>query len=151
MPKKGQVTYNPFFQSGQEEDWYDKLAEFEGLSGRKPISRRTVDYHASMINYLEKRSFFHSYKEMPRLKPSPNSVRDLQPLPFCEKNNPSHAYCTKYVSTSINKHKCAINCLNWSPDGRRLVTGNAMGQFTLWNGLKFNFDTILQAHDAPIR
>ena len=26
-----------------------------------------------------------------------------------------------------------------------------MGQFTLWNGLKFNFDTILPAHEFPIR
>ena len=26
-----------------------------------------------------------------------------------------------------------------------------MGQFTLWNGLKFNFDTILPAHKYPIR
>lgn len=39
----------------------------------------------------------------------------------------------------------------WSPEGRRLITGNGMGQFTLWNGLKFNFDTILPAHEFPIR
>ena len=26
-----------------------------------------------------------------------------------------------------------------------------MGQFTLWNGLKFNFDTILPAHEYAIR
>ena len=32
----------------------------------------------------------------------------------------------------------------WTPDGRRLVTGSASGEFTLWNGTAFNFETILQ-------
>ena len=39
----------------------------------------------------------------------------------------------------------------WTPDGRRLVTGAASGEFTLWNGMAFNFETILQAHDQPVR
>ena len=39
----------------------------------------------------------------------------------------------------------------WTPDGRRLVTGAASGEFTLWNGMAFNFETILQAHDQAVR
>lgn len=39
----------------------------------------------------------------------------------------------------------------WTPEGRRLVTGASSGEFTLWNGLTFNFETILQAHDGPVR
>ncbi|PRD28991.1 UNVERIFIED_CONTAM: pre-mRNA 3' end processing protein WDR33, partial [Trichonephila clavipes] len=39
----------------------------------------------------------------------------------------------------------------WTPEGRRLVTGASSGEFTLWNGLTFNFETILQAHDSPVR
>ena len=34
--------------------------------------------------------------------------------------------------------------LQWTPEGRRLVTGASSGEFTLWNGLTFNFETILQ-------
>ena len=34
--------------------------------------------------------------------------------------------------------------LKWTPEGRRLVTGASSGEFTLWNGLTFNFETILQ-------
>lgn len=34
--------------------------------------------------------------------------------------------------------------LKWTPDGRRLITGASSGEFTLWNGLTFNFETILQ-------
>ncbi|KAJ3216615.1 hypothetical protein HDU67_009222 [Dinochytrium kinnereticum] len=39
----------------------------------------------------------------------------------------------------------------WTPEGRRLITGASSGEFTLWNGLTFNFETILQAHDKAIR
>ena len=39
----------------------------------------------------------------------------------------------------------------WTPEGRRVLTGSTSGEFTLWNGLTFNFETILQAHDSAIR
>jgi len=32
-----------------------------------------------------------------------------------------------------------------------LVTGASSGEFPLWNGLTFNFETILQAHDSAVR
>ena len=59
---------------------------------------------------------------------------------------PSH-----FVHTSTNKVKCPINTLLWTPDGRRLITGAASGEFTIWNGLTFNFETIMQAHDVAVR
>jgi polyadenylation factor subunit 2 len=31
-----------------------------------------------------------------------------------------------------------------------VLTGSTSGEFTLWNGLTFNFETILQAHDSAI-
>lgn len=37
-----------------------------------------------------------------------------------------------------------VQFLQWTPEGRRLVTGASSGEFTLWNGLTFNFETILQ-------
>ena len=35
----------------------------------------------------------------------------------------------------------------WTPTGRRLITGSQTGEFTLWNGQSFNFEMILQVHD----
>jgi polyadenylation factor subunit 2 len=32
-----------------------------------------------------------------------------------------------------------------------LITGSTSGEFTIWNGLTFNFETIMQAHDMAIR
>lgn len=83
-----------------------------------------------------------------------------------------NAVTTKFVRTSTNKVKCpvfvirvrvctvcvcvcvralqmselSICVLQWTPEGRRLVTGASSGEFTLWNGLTFNFETILQVH-----
>lgn len=41
--------------------------------------------------------------------------------------------------------------LQWTPDARRLLTGNDKGQFTLWNGASFNYESITQVHDDSIR
>lgn len=34
--------------------------------------------------------------------------------------------------------------LQWTPDGRRVLTGNSNGEMTVWNGLMGNFVTISQ-------
>ena len=71
--------------------------------------------------------------------------------PAAYDSNISTSYCTKYAHTSTNKVRTPVNCLRWTPEGRRVVTGSASGEFTLWNGLTFNFETILQAHDSAVR
>ena len=57
----------------------------------------------------------------------------------------------RFVRAATNKQKCPVYQIVWTPDGRRLVTGAASGEFTLWNGMAFNFETILRAHDQPVR
>ncbi|KAJ3023992.1 WD repeat-containing protein 33 [Thoreauomyces humboldtii] len=84
------------------------------------------------------------------MQPDPNFIIDGLP-PFCYPNNPSTSVTTKYIHTSTNKIRCPINAVRWTPDGRRLITGASSGEFTLWNGLTFNFETILQAHDKAVR
>lgn len=59
-------------------------------------------------------------------------------------DNPINCVTTRFVKTATNKMRCPIFCMAWTPEGRRLVTGASSGEFTLWNGLTFNFETILQ-------
>ena len=49
-----------------------------------------------------------------------------------------------FDKVATNKIRCPVFCLTWTPEGRRLITGASSGEFTLWNGLTFNFETILQ-------
>lgn len=65
----------------------------------------------------------------------------------------------KYIHTAINKMRCAINCVEWQPNGtisftspkvanvcagQRVLTGSQTGEFTLWNGVHFNFENLMQ-------
>ncbi|OQV18174.1 pre-mRNA 3' end processing protein WDR33 [Hypsibius exemplaris] len=117
---------------------------------RKSIYRKTVDYFAPVVKYLEERSVFVD----------PDSFRDIlsDPLYYSEMlspvaypHNPSNAITTKFIRQATNKNKCPVFVTLWTPDGRRLLTGSSSGEFTLWNGLTFNFETLLQAHDSAIR
>jgi len=44
-----------------------------------------------------------------------------------------------------------LRCLSWTPGGRRLLTGNQEGEFTLWDGVNFSFELIMSAHDQSFR
>lgn len=64
---------------------------------------------------------------------------------------PADTVPSRHLHTSLNKNKHPINVVSWTPEGRRLLTGSSSGEFTLWNGTGFNFETIMQAHDVAIR
>lgn len=104
-------TYNPYHQPNP-----DQIISLTSGNGneedkqKKPIVRRTVDYHTTIINYLETRAYHRTFRNFKKIYPTSNAIRHMRPIPF-EISNEAHGFCTKYVSTSINKHKCAINCL----------------------------------------
>ncbi len=58
---------------------------------------------------------------------------------------------SRHLHSSLNKIKHPVNVVRWTPEGRRLLTASSSGEFTLWNGTGFNFETIMQAHDSAIR
>lgn len=84
------------------------------------------------------------------LQPTPAAAVDMLPT-VAYSDNPSTSFAAKFVHTSLNKNRCSINRVLWTPTGRRLITGSQSGEFTLWNGQSFNFEMILQAHDQAIR
>ncbi|KAG0233822.1 hypothetical protein BGW42_007193 [Actinomortierella wolfii] len=102
---------------------------YNGKRMRKSIQRRTVDYNHTVARWLMIQPYVKNKRDLPFLRPDPNFIIDLLP-PSIYANNPMNA---------------------WTPEGRRLVTGSSSGEFTLWNGLTFNFETILQAHDTAVR
>lgn len=97
----------------------------------------------SHLNSLQSRIWQRDYRDRRALQPENIYIPDMMPPPSYL-DNPSNAITTKFVKTATNKMKCPIFTLAWTPEGRRLVTGASSGEFTLWNGLTFNFETILQ-------
>ncbi|XP_066508060.1 pre-mRNA 3' end processing protein WDR33-like isoform X2 [Hoplias malabaricus] len=123
---------------------------FDGKRMRKAVTRKTIDYNPSVIRYLENRLWQRDHRDFRAIQPDAGCFNDLVP-PVGMLSNPMNAVTTKFVRTSTNKVKCPVFVVRWTPEGRRLVTGASSGEFTLWNGLTFNFETILQAHDSPVR
>jgi polyadenylation factor subunit 2 len=64
--------------------------------------------------------------------------------PSARFTNAAETIPVKALHSSLNKVKHPINVVRWTPEGRRLLTGSTSGEFTLWNGMGFNFETIMQ-------
>jgi len=63
--------------------------------------------------------------------------------PAARITNPADSIPSKHIHSSLNKIKHPVNVVRWTPEGRRLLTGSSSGEFTLWNGMSFNFETIM--------
>ncbi len=124
--------------------------DFDGKRLRKSMMRKTVDYNSSYMLMLERRIWQRDWRDRRALQPDVTYYPELLP-PSATLENPANAVTTRFVKTATNKMRCPVFTLAWTPEGRRLITGASSGEFTLWNGLTFNFETILQAHDSPVR
>jgi len=122
----------------------------QGRATRKSAHRKTIDYNATVLKTLQNRMYLRDSEETAAILPDVLYINDLT-TPSEMRYNPINCVTTKFVRQSTNKVRCPIFCVAWTPEGRRLVTGASSGEFTLWNGLTFNFETILQAHDTSVR
>jgi len=64
---------------------------------------------------------------------------------------PSSVFLTQMAHVTRAKNSNPVMCLSWTPGGRRLLTGNQEGEFTLWDGINFSFELIMSAHDNSFR
>mgnify|MGYP001160856754 FL=1 len=64
---------------------------------------------------------------------------------------PRQLICATIAHQSLNKVRFPVNALCWARDGRRAVTANQNGEFTLWNGAAFNFEGLIAAHNSAVR
>nr|XP_002129198.1 pre-mRNA 3' end processing protein WDR33 [Ciona intestinalis] len=119
-------------------------------ANRKKSGRKVIDWTSSCTIYLERRRWQRESEDVPSLLPDASFSIEMQST-MAYKDSSCSSVATKFVRSATNKMKCPVYKVVWTPDGRRLVTGSASGEFTLWNGTAFNFETILQAHDSPVR
>lgn len=94
---------------------------FDGKSMRRAIQRKTADYFSPYMRYLETRKWKRSFNV---LQPDRNFICEF--LPSVVYGDVS-SVTTKYTHTSVNKQKCPINCVGWTPDARRLITAAYSG------------------------
>ncbi|KAF2228906.1 WD40 repeat-like protein [Viridothelium virens] len=122
------------------------------LPEEQPLSSRNVtDYGSSMVQWMRNRR--PRYKGGPILeaeRPSPSYIVDMV-TPTARITSPVDTIPAKHLHSSVNKERSPVNVVRWTPDGRRLLTGLMSGEFTVWNGTAFNFETLQSAHQSPVR
>ena len=136
MAQAGFVGQDPEYQSTRQHIVYD------GKRLRKRIGpRKTIDYNSSVLLRCEERIIERDSRDRPFIPPRFYFLSRLLP-PVFSLDQPANAFCTRHVSTAMNKVRHPVNVVSWMPEGRRLVTGSSSGELTLWNGLTFNFELV---------
>eukprot|EP00112_Aurelia_sp_Birch-Aquarium-sp1_P012294 Seg2587.3 transcript_id=Seg2587.3/GoldUCD/mRNA.D3Y31 product="pre-mRNA 3' end processing protein WDR33" protein_id=Seg2587.3/GoldUCD/D3Y31 len=138
------MHHQGFYQNNQ------MLLDYEARRAQRKSMRRTVDYNASIMQQIKNRVWRKTSASVPPIQPDVLYYNELSsPKSIIE--NPVNAVTTRYVRTATNKIRCPIFSLSWTPEGRRLISGSSSGEFTLWGGLQFNFETVMQAHESAVR
>lgn len=125
-----------------EEEGRGQRVVYDGKRMRKAITRRNVDYNGPLLKYNLGGKFGAVQK---------HPLYSIYVPPVTGACSLSNSLTINLAHTSINKIRTPINTIRYAPNGRRLISGAATGEFTLWNGFSFNFETILQAHDSALR
>lgn len=130
----------------------------EQEAAERNLIRRCVDYHNPAVLDLKSRLYrkacrsHHTRMMQPYLQPHASHLR-LMGMPLSTVAAPvvSEFYLTYCAHVTRAKNSTPIICLSWTPGGRRLLTGNLDGEFTLWDGINFSFELIMSAHDSSFR
>lgn len=109
--------------------------------------RRTVD----MSSPFEKLYYYRRHGlELPIIEPENSYTTDIMPPCAYRSRDRVINFTNKFTHLSSNKVKHVIPAIKWTPEGRRLVVATYSGEFSLWNGSSFNFESIMQAHDSAV-
>ncbi|AAS51736.1 ADL184Wp [Eremothecium gossypii ATCC 10895] len=117
-------------------------------SVKKYVSqRRTVDMSSPYD-----RLYFYKKHAIPlrTIQPESTYTADIMPPDAYRDHRRVLNIPTKFTHLSSNKVKHVIPAITWTPEGRRLVVATYSGEFSLWNGSSFNFESIMQAHDSAV-
>lgn len=148
------------YRNGQRDRFNLNLENQLASQDKKTAHRRTVDHGNNMGRWHIQRGLGVVDQPLGAIRPESSYLLDLMPSPAYSANlslvNPNKNNMAildvqmKFVHLSSNKAKHAINTVKWTPEGRRLLVASHSGEFTVWNGMTFNFETIMQAHDTAI-
>ncbi|KAG9395513.1 WD domain G-beta repeat [Carpediemonas membranifera] len=114
-----------------------------GTEFRNFVTRKQVDIASSIQYGLEHRLQHHSQYYRPTVLDSKQHLRHIL-NPQLQMTEIGGSLLTRFIHSGANKNRSKVLSLGWSPDGRRLLTGNANGELTLWQCSPFKFDTVME-------
>lgn len=129
-----------------------RIHDFDNELDKKLPQRQTIDYFTPVGKYMITKNVLNRRRRrifpIGSIRPNATYLTDLPPALI---SSPSVVdMTTTFAHISTNKSKHVIHAVKWTPDARRVLVSSYSGEFTLWNGLTFGFESIMQAHDVPI-
>jgi polyadenylation factor subunit 2 len=122
----------------------------EQEAAERNLIRRCIDYHNPAVIDIQNRLFHTACRGHHMRRNTNNSPYALQPhanyirlmgMPIGKSSSapiPSELFLTYRAHVTRAKNSTPIICLSWTPGGRRLLTGNHEGEFTLWDGCTYD-------------
>ncbi|KPI39309.1 Polyadenylation factor subunit 2 [Cyphellophora attinorum] len=118
---------------------------------RKRRPRPVTDYGSSMVQWTTNRKpAYRGTSHYEQERPSLSYVLDVLP-PIARRDSPAESIPVRHLHTSLGKSKKPVTIVRWMPDGRRLLAGVHNGEFMLWNGMSFNFETVTAMGSSSLR
>jgi polyadenylation factor subunit 2 len=116
---------------------------------RRP--RPVTDYGSSMVQWTSNRKpAYKGTSHYEQERPSISYVFDVLP-PVARRDSPAESIPVRVLHTSLGKSKKPVTVVRWMPEGRRLLAGVHNGEFMLWNGMSFNFETVTAMGSSSLR
>ncbi|RMZ81622.1 hypothetical protein DV737_g2441, partial [Chaetothyriales sp. CBS 132003] len=109
---------------------YGQLSKSNWISNRRPAYKGTAQYEQE--------------------RGSLSYVIDVLP-PAARRDNAAESIPVRHLHTSLGKSKKPVTIVRWMPEGRRLLAGVHNGEFMLWNGMSFNFETVTAMGSSSLR
>jgi WD40 repeat protein len=107
------------------------------MEDRKSIDKRTADIQSSLVYYLHARPYARR-----RTYPRP---------PFADVHSPHSSIASVLIHSFKNKNPSPIFALRWTTHGKRVIIGCDSGEFLLWSGVNFKYESLIQAHNFGVR
>ena len=121
----------------------------DGFRKRRP--RPVTDYGSSMVQWISHRTpAYKGTSHYEQERPSLSYVIDVLP-PIARRDSPAESIPVRHLHTSLGKSKKPVTVVRWMPEGRRLLAGVHNGEFMLWNGMSFNFETVTAMGSSSLR
>ncbi|KAJ9451856.1 Flowering time control protein FY [Diplonema papillatum] len=122
----------------QKAKQYDQ-AEYQP---KRRIGQKSVDPYSCLIKEVQTRMHRGRY-DTPVIQPHKYHSKDILP-PTAMKESPIASAAPKWLHTIYDPNAASkmgerprrsyFSSMCWTPEGRRLITGNSRGEFTLWHG-----------------
>lgn len=118
---------------------------------KKRRPRPITDYGSSMVQWTcNRKPAWKASSHYEQERPSMSYVLDMLP-PAARLDNPAESIPTRFLHQSLGKSKKPVTVVRWTPEGRRLLAGVHNGEFMLWNGMSFNFETVTAMGSSSLR